>query len=178
MDWKWMHTHLPGHSQFPHRISVKCMSQKLEHITYSNASSFNSCAFQFRSSVTGKWYIFHMYILQTTCKTPNDLVVTEMLNTDWWSSLLLRVHTSRHFGVIYNVTTLSFITERCVHRHFTFYCPLLMSLFRKWCNNFPNIIHMAVERTIRYLYYAQLANVWKYCTIEWHHSISFPSTTT
>jgi hypothetical protein len=36
---------------------------KLDHITYSNAFSFHSSAFRFTSSVTVKWYTFHVNIL-------------------------------------------------------------------------------------------------------------------
>jgi hypothetical protein len=36
---------------------------KLDHITYSNAFSFNSPAFWFMSSITVKWYTSHVYTL-------------------------------------------------------------------------------------------------------------------
>jgi hypothetical protein len=47
----------------PSMKSVKCRSQKLDHITYSNAFSFHSCAFYFLNNVAVKWYTLHMYII-------------------------------------------------------------------------------------------------------------------
>jgi hypothetical protein len=36
---------------------------KHDHVTYSNAFSFHSCAFRFMSNVAVKWYTFHVYTL-------------------------------------------------------------------------------------------------------------------
>jgi hypothetical protein len=64
VDWNWIEIwYLPGYSRCPHWTSVKCRSQKLDHITNSNAFIFHSCAFQFKSNVTVKWYTFHVYTL-------------------------------------------------------------------------------------------------------------------
>jgi hypothetical protein len=46
VDWNCIQIiYLPGHSRCPCWSSVKCRSQKLDHITNSNAFNFHSCTF-------------------------------------------------------------------------------------------------------------------------------------